>query len=237
MDPSQFYTGLVVDLYEPLLSRRARAEDFAPFLERFGMPALELACGSGIPLLDLLERGFEVEGLDSSEEMLARCRDKARARGLAPTLYRQEMQRMSLPRRYRSIYVAAGTFNLLVTDADAREALARIRAHLLPGGCALLPLEVPDFERATRGIGRFREARTQAGAVIRVGATEMEVDHGARTLRTRLRYERETPGTALERLDRDFLFHWWEADDFRVMLADAGFERSELRGDVWWAFG
>ena len=72
VDPSQFYTGLVVDLYEPLLSQRARAEEFAPFLERFGAPALELGCGSGIPLLDLVERGFEVDGLDASAEMLAR---------------------------------------------------------------------------------------------------------------------------------------------------------------------
>lgn len=68
--PSQCYSGLAADLYEPLLGEVARADDYAPFLERCGTPALELACGSGLPMLDLLERGHDVEGLDASSEAM-----------------------------------------------------------------------------------------------------------------------------------------------------------------------
>jgi SAM-dependent methyltransferase len=75
--PSQFYTGLVADLYEPLLSSPARADDYVPFLDRSGTPALELACGSGLPLVELVARGYEVHGLDASQEMLDRCRARA----------------------------------------------------------------------------------------------------------------------------------------------------------------
>jgi hypothetical protein len=51
--PAQFYTGLIADVYEAL-AIIARAESYAPFFERSGTPALELRCGSGRPLLDLL---------------------------------------------------------------------------------------------------------------------------------------------------------------------------------------
>jgi trans-aconitate methyltransferase len=153
--PYRFYTGLVAELYEPLVSERARAEDYVPFLERSGTPALELGCGTGLPLIDLLERGFDVEGLDASEDMLARCRAAAAARGVDATLHRGDMQSFSLQRRYRSIFLAGATFTLLTTDADAAAALACIHTHLLPGDSVLIPLEIPDLEtlRAHVGIG------------------------------------------------------------------------------------
>src|SRR5688572_6098869 len=81
--PSQFYTGLVSELYEPLRSMRFTADQYAPFIDKAGQPALELGCGSGDPMLDLVERGYDIDGLDSSADMLALCRVRATARGLS----------------------------------------------------------------------------------------------------------------------------------------------------------
>lgn len=71
-EPSQFYTGLVAELYEPLVSYRAKAEEYTPFIDRAGQPVLELGCGSGVPMLELLQLGYHIEGLDASADMLAR---------------------------------------------------------------------------------------------------------------------------------------------------------------------
>ena len=95
---SQFYTGLVSELYDPLASYRASADDYAPFLDSAQQPVLELCCGSGMPMIELLERGYDVHGLDASADMLARCRERAQGQGLEATLYEQEMQHTSLPR-------------------------------------------------------------------------------------------------------------------------------------------
>ena len=51
--------------------------------------------------------------------------------------------RSELARRYRSIYLAGPTFNLIVDDDTAWRALARIRLHLEPDGSALIPLFIP----------------------------------------------------------------------------------------------
>lgn len=82
-------------------------------------PALELGCGDGDPLLDLRRRGLDVEGVDSSADMLQRCRRRARKQGVDVVVYHQRMEALDLPRRYRAIFLAGPTFNLLPDDSIA----------------------------------------------------------------------------------------------------------------------
>lgn len=226
--PSQFYTGLVADLYEPLASEHARADDYIPFLERCGTPALELACGSGIPLVELVERGYEVEGLDASRDMLDRCRARAAERGLRVVLHRADMQSFSLGRRYRSIFLAGASFTLLTSDADAERALACIHAHLAPGGAALVPLEIPDLEAIRSRVGAFREAAGAGGERVRVAVVEAEPGPDGRSLRRRLRYERVPAAGEPEVLERDWRTRWWTQEAFAEMCGAAGFSRVRL---------
>jgi len=226
--PAQFYTGLVAELYDPLKSEQARAADYVPFIERAGTPALELACGSGSPLLDLVALGYDVEGLDASADMLARCRAAAATRNLPVTLHEAEMQAFALPRRYRAVFLAGASFTLLTSDAEAAAALACIHAHLEPGGSTLIPLEIVDLAEASRGVGRWREERDPDGSRLRCGL--IEVAHGSdeRTLIRRLRYERHAPGRAPEILERDWVTRWWSQAQFREMLETAGFGKITL---------
>jgi len=207
-EPSQFYRGLVADLYEPLVSEHARADDYVPFLEKSGTPALELACGSGLPILDLVERGYEVEGLDASQDMLDRCRAAAQARGLQITLHRGEMQAFELPRRYRSIFLAGASFTLLTSDADAQRALSCIHDQLEAGGSALIPLEVPDVALVRRMLGRVREVTNAAGDRLRVSMIAFEEQADGRTHSHRLRYERILPSGESEVVERDWRKRW-----------------------------
>ncbi len=228
MDPvdsdSQFYTGLVAELYEPLVSERACADDYVPFLERSGTPALELCCGSGLPLVELVGRGYEVDGLDASQDMLDRCRARAAAQGLDVALHLGRMQSFSLPRRYRSIFLAGASFTLLTSDEDAAKALRCIHAHLEPGGSALIPLEVEDPQTIRRALGRFREVTTAAGDRLRVGMVALEASADGRSLSHRLRYERLPAKGEPEVVERDWRKRFWSQEQFREMLRDAGFD-------------
>jgi cyclopropane fatty-acyl-phospholipid synthase-like methyltransferase len=61
---------------------------------------LDIGCGTGRLLLDYLAQGIDVDGVDNSPEMLARCRAKAQALGLTPRLYEQSMETLALPRAH-----------------------------------------------------------------------------------------------------------------------------------------
>ena len=165
-DASQFYTGLVADLYAPLKSMSQNAKPYAAFLRTRGEPALELGCGDGEPLLDLVEMGFDVEGLDSSMDMLDRCAAAAAARGLDVVLHHGSMAEVALSRRYRSIFIAGATFNLLPDDEVALASLVRIREHLADDGAAFIPLFIPP-PTPPEVLGRFRETASDDGATLR----------------------------------------------------------------------
>lgn len=221
-EAAQFYTGLVADLFEPLASYRARAEDYVPFLERSGAPALELGCGSGQPLLDLMEMGFDVEGLDASADMLARCRHSASQRDLEVTLHHGLMQDFSLSRRYRSIFLAGPSFTLLVSDQDAERALSCMRSHLEPDGSVLIPLEVPDVAALRAAIGHPRQAR-EGDAELVFSVTDVLEAPDGQGVSCVLRYERRREGAPPEVLERPWHRRFWSQSQFRMLMERAGF--------------
>ena len=219
-DPALFYTGLVAEAYAPLRSFAPDPEPYARFIALSGQPALELGCGDGDPLLELRARGLDIEGLDSSPDMLARCRAAAAARNLVVTLHESPIEAMELVRRYRSIFLAGPTFNLLVDDDTAWRALARIRAHLEPEGSALIPLFVPRPTSADQ-VGVPRTHVTDDGVTMRVTVLGDERDDEARLQTTRLRYEIESEGVVRSE-ERDWLLHWHTQEGFRQLVGDAG---------------
>ena len=225
--PSDFYTGIVAEMYARLRSEVFDADPYARFVERSGQPALELGCGDGDPLLDLRARGLDVEGLDSSPDMLERCRAAAAERGLDVTLHQATFEQMALGRRYRSIYLAGATFNLLPDDDAARAALARIAAHLHPDGSALIPLFVPRAP-ADDEIGQVREHTTEDGVGMRLTVVDIVRDEIARNQTTELLYELRRNGHH-EIVDRSWQLHWFEQEQFAAMVTAAGLETRSVR--------
>jgi len=223
MEPADFYTDLVAELYEPLRGSTPDPDECAALIERFGQPALELGCGGGDPLIALRLRGLAVEGVDSSADMLERCRAHAAAAGVNVVLHHQRMEDLDLGAAYPFIFLAGPTFNLLPDDDTALGALRAIRAHLEPGGVALVPLFEP--EAAAPGtIGVARTGTDEGGSPISVTFVDQERDAEFRIQRSTLRYERRRAGNEPEVLDRVWTLHWYTQRRFRDLAAEAGLE-------------
>lgn len=229
MEPADFYTGIVVDAYAPLRSVAPDHEPYAAFLREVGAPALELGCGDGDPLLALRRLGWDVEGVDSSAGMLERCRRRADEAGIAVTVHHQRMEALDLPRRYRAVFLAGPTFNLLPDDSTAVAALHGIRRHLAEEGTALVPLHVPSPSPAEE-IGRVRTATADDGAKVSVSLVSEEWDPDARTRTAMLRYERHgVEGRSVE--DRPWLLHWYTRGGFERLASQAGLTTVSVTDD------
>lgn len=220
MSAAEFYTGIVADVYGLLRGTHFDAGPYLAFVRAEGQPALELGCGDVGPFLELVREGIDVEGVDSSADMVRRCRERAAAEGLTPVVHHQRMEDLALDRRFRAVYLAGPTFNLLPDDATAARALSAIGRHLLPGGAALVPLWTPP-PTPRNEIGRVREAETDDGRRASFAVLSEVHDPATRTRTSRVRYELEDADGRAE-LDRDWILHWYTADGFARMAADGG---------------
>lgn len=107
---------------------------WAKSIQAHGQPALELGSGTGRMYIPLLEKGFDITGIDTSDDMMDRCRARCQTRGLKPQLYNQSMLELRLPRQFSLAFLPSGSLGLFIADDDIRRMFERVMAHLKPGG-------------------------------------------------------------------------------------------------------
>ncbi|HET7385843.1 MAG TPA: class I SAM-dependent methyltransferase [Nocardioidaceae bacterium] len=218
---SAFYTGLVADLYGPLKSTSFHADPYHDLIRRFGEPALELGCGDGDPLLDLRGRGLDVDGIDSSPDMIERLHRRASERGMAVNAWVDLMETLRAPRSYQTVFLAGPTFNLLPDDHAMSQALSRIAEVLSPDGSAVIPLFVPESV-GSEDIGAPTRESTSMGWIQCQVVSAVRNEH-ARTQTLTLRYERNE-GARTQILERDWVIHWISFEGFTAIARQAGLQ-------------
>jgi ubiquinone/menaquinone biosynthesis C-methylase UbiE len=139
------YKGLIAAFWDLLRGDTSNWPDrffFQDVIRAGGTPALDVGCGTGRLLLDFLAQGIDIDGVDNSPEMLARCRAKAAEQGLHPRLFQQSMEALDLPRRYRTIIVPSCSFQLITDREAAAAVMRRFLDHLEPGGTLAMPFSI-----------------------------------------------------------------------------------------------
>jgi Methyltransferase domain len=105
--------------------------------------ALELAVGTGRIALPLAARGVAVDGIDISDAMVARLREKPGGAAIAVTM--GDFADVAVPDIYRLIYVVYNTlFNLLTQDEQVR-CFENVAAHLTDDGAFVVEAFVPTY--------------------------------------------------------------------------------------------
>jgi SAM-dependent methyltransferase len=113
---------------------------------------VELGVGDGRIAVEVAQTGKPITGIDSSAEMLHRCRSRAQAAGALGqlTLIRADFRDFTLPQPANLITIPFHTIGHLVTMDDKRAGLRNIYSQLAPGGHLIFDLFVFDPEAASR---------------------------------------------------------------------------------------
>jgi SAM-dependent methyltransferase len=110
---------------------------------REGGRTLELGCGTGRILIELLRAGVDATGADRSLPMLRRLRDDARRLSMTPRLLQMDIAQPALEMRFRTILLPYSLITYLVDPLRAEATVAVLAALLEPGGCLVLDAFIP----------------------------------------------------------------------------------------------
>ena len=136
------YYGMMAEFWDLFRGDTSTWEDRFFYLEvvkKYGQPVLDVGCGTGRILLDFMQQGIDIDGIDNSPDMLARLQQKAEKLSLRPVVYQQEMDKLDISRKYQTILVPSSSFQLLLEPSLASLAMQRFYEHLLPGGVLAMP--------------------------------------------------------------------------------------------------
>ncbi len=230
--PFAEYKRLLTEAYD-LDKPKAPEEELARwtlFARRSHGPLLEVMCGSGRFLAPLANGGFDIDGVDASDDMLAACERKCSEAGVTVSLTRQFVQELELPRRYGLAFIAAGSFGLLVEENDYRVGLQRVYEHLEPDGELILEAETPAMapRRTGRWFGRWWDrpdgARIVSRDISRYDPT-MLVEEGLGI------YELWVDGRLVETEMNNWVRRFWTDDTLADELRGAGFVAVDVIAD------
>jgi SAM-dependent methyltransferase len=135
----------VYDLDKPVGHSFGDVEYYSHQLAGVTGRILEPAAGTGRILIPLLEAGLCVEGIDTSAEMLAACRENCAGRGLDPVLRQADMTSYVEAGAFAAIIIPAGSITLLDGGPATRRALAAFGQSLVPGGRLIVDIPAPQL--------------------------------------------------------------------------------------------
>lgn len=208
------------------------AEDLAFYHQLAGEaegPILEPMCGSGRFLVPLLRAGFDVDGFDLSWEMLDRCREKCEKEGFRSELIHGSFANAQFERTYRLIFIPSGSFNLLIKEAEVKEALKKVVGWLSPGGRFVFELETVKVISPDRPVKREWQGRwvTRPDGSKLVLSWLEAYDETTRVFTSIDRYEvwveEKIIRTEVEQFDEKL----YEASELDAWIKEAGFTTIE----------
>jgi len=102
-----------------------------------GKKVLDVACGTGTISILLKEEGFDVTGVDISDDMLAIAQLKAMEKGFHLPLYQQDMREMERIGQFDIATVFCDSLNYLQTENDLLHTFLSINKQLMVRGLLL----------------------------------------------------------------------------------------------------
>lgn len=233
-----YYGKLCAETYE-VLHAEAPEDELAFYLSyaHAGDKILEPMCGSGRFLIPFMERGFDITGIDLSEEMLsALYRKTPQAHA-----FKGDILEFSSDVLYDYIFISSGSFSLFTDEGAADRVLVKLRSLLAPGGKMVIAAE--SMAGACNGDGSYRLVSAipfDDGGELRFSSMD-RYDAKTQTQYSPGRYELYRDGEPVESEWMDFQIRLYRFGELEQRLERAGFasvttyrsfDREPAKGDM-----
>ncbi|HEY0249975.1 MAG TPA: methyltransferase domain-containing protein [Kofleriaceae bacterium] len=220
--------------------RRADVTWYRELAKQRSGPILELGCGSGRVTLPLARDGHEVFGIDQSAAMLKTLHARVAA---APSSVAGRIRSANanlctfdVPGKYGLVIAAFNVLEHLYTRGELAACLARVAAHLAPGGAFAFDVQMQDLAWLIRDPNkrwaktRFTDPTTKKQMFY---STNHDYDPVGQIVNIRLFYDPADGSKAGSRIVKLSQRKYFPAE-LEALVANSGFRVTERYGDFAW---
>jgi len=208
-------------MYEQIMAKETRDSVEALAELAGGGKVLELAIGTGRVALPLAARGLEVQGIEASEAMVAKLREKPGGRAIPVEI--GDMAEVRVKGAFDLIYLVFNTiFNLTTQEAQVR-CFHNAARHLNAAGVFVVETVVPD-------LSGFADGQRMKGSWARMDSVRFEIAIHDPVLQT-VAFQRIVINESGTRMVPHFMRYAWPSE-LDLMAQLAGLERRERW--AWW---
>ena len=186
----------------------------------------ECACGTGSLTIPLCAMGYQLTGVDLSEEMLFEASQKARKAGAMIPFIKQDMRSLRLHRQMDAVLCTCDGVNYLPTQADVLTFFTAAWQAIRPGGALIFDASTPYKLRQVLG-DSFVGDETPEIAYLWKNAYHPENDSVDMALSIFMRKQGET----YERISEQQTQYAYPVEVFEALLLQAGFADVRVFGD------
>jgi predicted TPR repeat methyltransferase len=165
----QPYSGFasVYDLFMDNVPYDEWADYVQKLLKKFNIEEgllLELGCGTGSMTRQLADRGFDMIGIDNSEEMLSIARDKS-SEGYNILYLCQDMREFDLYGTVAAVVSVCDSMNYILTEEELLQVFRLVNNYLDPGGLFIFDLDTQYMYEEVLGDQTIAENREEGSFI------------------------------------------------------------------------
>ena len=140
---------------------------------------LDMGCGTGNHSIPLARRGYQVHGVDISENMLAHAVEKTQKVTFKypPVFSQGDVRSVDFGNQFDAVLMMFAVLGYQLTNEDALAALRTVRKYLKPGGLFIFDVWYGPAVLAIRPSDRIKIILTADGKVIRTASGSLDTTH------------------------------------------------------------